>query len=100
MRFDKYTIKAQEAVSRAQELAQTRDNAELTPVHLLASLLAETEGVVTPLIQKIGADAGRITQQVTARLDQLSRATGTQLGVSRDSQDVFAQAQKEADRFG
>ncbi|MDB5304653.1 MAG: ClpB protein, partial [Phycisphaerales bacterium] len=45
MRIDKFTIKAQEAVARAQELAQKRDNPEILPVHLLAALLAEREGV-------------------------------------------------------
>ena len=61
MRFDKFTVKAQEAVVRAQELAQQRDHAEILPLHLLASLLGEEEGVVLPLVQKIGADVGRLT---------------------------------------
>src|SRR5689334_8960763 len=99
MRFDKYTIKAQEAVVRAQELAQRRDNAELLPLHILGALLGETEGVVTPLIQKIGADPARIGDLVTTGLDRLPTATGTQLGMNRVSQDVFSQAQKEADRL-
>src|SRR2546423_603181 len=45
MRFDKFTVKAQEAVMRAQELAQQRDHSEVLPLHLLAALLAEEEGV-------------------------------------------------------
>ncbi|HSI34389.1 MAG TPA: ATP-dependent chaperone ClpB [Tepidisphaeraceae bacterium] len=99
MRFDKFTIKAQEAVVRAQELAQQRDHAELLPLHLLASLLAETEGVVAPILQKVGANVGRIGQIASGELERLPRATGTQLGMSRPLQDVFAQAQKEADRL-
>ena len=67
MRFDKFTIKAQEAVVRAQELAQQRNHAEILPLHLLAALLAEKEGVVTPLLQKIGANVGRISQIVDRR---------------------------------
>ena len=54
MRFDKFTIKAQEAVSRAQEAAQKADHAELQPLHLLGGLLSETDGVVLPLLQKLG----------------------------------------------
>src|SRR4051812_40103876 len=64
MRFDKYTIKAQEAVARAQELARTRDHSEILPLHVLAALLAEDEGVVRPLLQKIGVDAARVAQIV------------------------------------
>jgi len=99
MRFDKLTIKAQEAVVRAQELAQQRDHAELLPLHLLAALLAETEGVVAPILQKLGANVQRINQVVNSELDRLPKATGTQLGMSRSLQDLLAKAQKEADRL-
>src|SRR3954467_12998454 len=99
MRFDKLTIKAQEAVVRAQELAQQNNHAEILPLHVLAALLSETEGVVAPILQKVGANVARINQIVTAELDRLPKATGTQLGMSRSLQDVFAQAQKEADRL-
>src|SRR4051794_12071807 len=99
MRFDKYTIKAQEAVVRAQELARERDHAEILPIHVLAALLGEEEGVVHPLLQKIGANADRIGQVVNSELERLPKATGTQLGLARSTQDVFAQAQKEADRL-
>jgi ATP-dependent Clp protease ATP-binding subunit ClpB len=99
MRFDKFTIKAQEAVSRAQEIAQQKDHAQLLPLHLLAALLGESEGVVTPILQKVGANVQRIGQIVESELERLPKATGTQLGMSRSLQDVFAQAQKEADRL-
>src|SRR5688500_11347885 len=100
MRFDKFTVKAQEAVVRAQEIAQQKDHAEIKPLHLLGALLAEEEGgVVHPLLQKLGASAQRITQIVNTELERLPRATGTQVGMARDTQDVFAEAQKEADRL-
>jgi ATP-dependent Clp protease ATP-binding subunit ClpB len=99
MRFDKFTVKAQEAVVRSQELAQRMDHAELTPLHLLTALLDEMEGVVQPLLQKLGANAASIKQQVQSRLERLPRATGTQLGMNRASNDVFNDAQKEADRL-
>jgi ATP-dependent Clp protease ATP-binding subunit ClpB len=99
MRYDKLTIKAQEAVQRAQELAQQNSHAEMLPLHLLAALLSETEGVVSPILQKVGANLQRINHIVTTELERLPKATGTQLGMSRSLQDVFAQAQKEADRL-
>jgi len=99
MRFDKFTVKAQEAVVRAQELAQRKDHAEVTPLHVLGSLLSEEDGVVGPLVGKIGANAKRLGQLVDGELDRLAKATGTQTGMSRGTQDVFAAAQKEADRL-
>jgi ATP-dependent Clp protease ATP-binding subunit ClpB len=99
MRLDQYTIKAQEAVAGAQQLAQESDHAEMQPLHLLAALLAETEGVVNPVLQKIGCDVARLRNAVQVELDRLPRATGTQLGASRAFQEVLTQAKKEADRL-
>ena len=99
MRFDKLTIKAQEAVARAQELAQKNDHAEILPLHLLAGLTAETDGVFQPLLQKLGVQVPRLQQIILAELDRLPRATGTQLGMNRSTNDVLAAAQKEADRL-
>src|SRR5207253_2679480 len=99
MRFDKFTVKAQEAVVGAQELAQKHDNPEILPLHLLGALLAETDGVVQPLLQKLGVRVDRVRQIVIDELTRLPKATGTQLGMSRSVNDVFAQAQNEADRL-
>ncbi len=99
MRFDKFTIKAQEAFVKAQETAQQKGNAEILPLHLLYALLEEADGVVQPLLQKIGANVGRIRQIVASELDRLPSATGTQLGLNRATQDVLNEAQKEADRI-
>jgi len=99
MRFDKYTVKAQEAVQRSHELAQQADHAEVLPLHLLAALLREEDGVVAPLLAKLGANAQRITDIVARELERLPKATGTQTGMSRSLQDVFNAAQKEADRL-
>lgn len=99
MNFEKYTIKAQEAIRRTQELARQKDNAEMQPLHLLAALLAEQDGVIRPLLQKLGANAGRVEQVVSSEIERLPKATGTQLGMSRSLQDVFTHAEKEADRL-
>ena len=99
MQFDKYTIKAQEAIVRSQELAQQRNNPELTPLHLLSALLTEKDGVFLPLLQKLGVNVAAINSAVADRLDRLPSATGTQLGMSRATNDTFVSAQKEADRL-
>ncbi|HEX8914357.1 MAG TPA: ATP-dependent chaperone ClpB [Humisphaera sp.] len=97
MRLDKFTNKAREAVIRAQEAAQQRNNPEILPLHVLHALAEETDGVMVPLFQRIGANLPRIRQMIVGELERLPSATGTQLGVNRATNDVFQQAQKEAD---
>jgi len=75
-RFDKFTIKAQEAVQGAVELAASRGNPQVTPVHLLHALLHEREGIVRPLLEKIGADRGNLERIVEAELSHLPKMSG------------------------
>jgi ATP-dependent Clp protease ATP-binding subunit ClpB len=75
-RFDKFTIKAQEAVQAAVELAGSRGNPQVTPVHLLQALLAEREGIVRPLLEKIGTDRGHLERIVEAELSHLPKVSG------------------------
>ena len=100
MRFDKFTVKAQEAVVRAQELAQQRNHAEILPLHLLVALLDEADGVMQPLLQKIGANVGADPAIGLPRSSiGCPMPPALRLGTSRSIQDVFTQAQKEADRL-
>jgi ATP-dependent Clp protease ATP-binding subunit ClpB len=75
-RFDKFTIKAQEAVQRAQELAADRGNPQMDPVHLLAALVAESEGVVQPLLAKLGANRDQLRRTIDGELNQFSKISG------------------------
>ena len=75
-RFDKFTIKAQEAVQRAVDLAADRGNPQTTPVHLLFALLAEQEGIVRPLLEKIGVDRGHLERIIEAELSHLPKVAG------------------------
>jgi ATP-dependent Clp protease ATP-binding subunit ClpB len=75
-RFDKFTIKAQEAVQAAVELAAERGNPQVTPVHLLAALIGEREGIVRPLLEKIGTDRGHLERIVEAELSHLPKVSG------------------------
>ncbi|MGF1632337.1 MAG: ATP-dependent chaperone ClpB [Phycisphaerae bacterium] len=99
MNLNKLTTKAQEAALRANELAQAKDHAEITPLHLLHGLVAEEEGVIRPLLQKLQAEPTAVLQSVAAQLDRLPKATGTQTGMSRQLQDVLRAAFVEADRL-
>ena len=101
MRFDKFTVKAQEAVVGAQELAQKHDNPEILPLHLLGALLAEEDGIVTPLLQKTGARVDRIKQIVLDEFMPLAQSDGHTGWYTQRSGDVFCNTacKKQADRL-
>ena len=65
-RFDKLTLKAQEAVVRAQELATDRGNAQIDPLHLLAALLTENDGIIGPIIEQIGVNRQQLDSIIQA----------------------------------
>ena len=98
-RFDRLTIKAQEAVQRAQELAADAGNPQIEPMHLLAALIAEQEGVVRPLLERIGANHQQLQEIISAELGHLPKATGgapPQLGTKLGKVLEAAQDQAEA----
>ncbi|MEO1496284.1 MAG: ATP-dependent chaperone ClpB [Planctomycetota bacterium] len=96
-RFDKLTIKAQEAVQHAQELAAEAGNPQVEPMHLLAALVAETEGVVRPVLDKVGANVEQLEQIVSAELKHLpSSAGGAPPQPSPTLMTVLQNAQSEA----
>ncbi len=98
-RFDKYTIKAQEAVQLAQQMATEARNTALSPLHLLAALLKEDGGIVRPLLDKIGANRGQLESMVKSEIGRLSTVTSGdgQLRLSSELDQVFQAAQKQAD---
>ncbi len=76
IRFEKLTMKSQEALQSAAELAAGRGHAEVGPAHLLAALLTQEEGIVLPLVQKLGADLAGLTAQVNNNLDAQPSVNG------------------------
>jgi len=97
-RFDKLTVKAQEAVQRAQEAAANAGNPNIEPIHLLAGLLSETEGVIRPVLDKIGANRQQLDRIVAGELKQLpSSSGGTPPQPSSALMQVFDAAAKQAE---
>ena len=97
-RFDKFTIKAQEAVQSAVELAANRGNPQVTPVHLLHALVAEREGIVRPLLEKIGVDRGHLERIIEAEMSHLPKVSGgAQPQPDQELIKVFEAATAEAD---
>jgi ATP-dependent Clp protease ATP-binding subunit ClpB len=98
VRFDKFTIKAQEAVQRAQELAADRGNPQIEALHLLAALAAEGEGIFSAVVDKIGANRQQLDRIVQAELGHLPRSSGgAPPQPASGLMQVFDAAHREAD---
>jgi ATP-dependent Clp protease ATP-binding subunit ClpB len=99
MNFNKFTLKSQEALQNAQEIASTYGNQLIEPEHLLAALMQDSGGTVIPILQKIGANVNHIKIKVHELLDKLPKVSGAGLGNQNISQTlgrVFDLAQKQA----
>lgn len=98
-RFDKLTIKAQEAIAQAQSLASQRGNPEIDPLHVLSALLSDREGVVLPILERIGANVPQLERIVESELGHFPKVLsgGSQPGANAALQKVFDAAQREAD---
>ncbi|HEY1938164.1 MAG TPA: ATP-dependent chaperone ClpB [Candidatus Angelobacter sp.] len=101
IRWDKFTIKAQEAIQQANEFAGQHGNPEMLPLHLLAALLQDSEGIVVPVLTKLGVNPATLQSQVMERIDRLPKVSGTaaQPHLSAAMSRVLDQAFKEADTF-
>src|SRR5258707_15675971 len=78
-RFDKLTLKAQEAVQSAQEIAARHDHQQIEPLHLLAALVAQRDGIVPPLLSRLGVRPETLAAEIDARFARLPKVTGVAL---------------------
>src|SRR5262244_1173330 len=101
IRWDKFTVKAQEAVQRANELASEHGNPELLPLHLLAALLEDKEGIVPPVLEKIGIGPQAVLNEVYEAIERLPKVSGasSQATLSQAANQLLDRAFKEADTF-
>src|ERR1700688_4167248 len=101
IRWDKFTVKAQEAVQRASELASEHGNPEVLPVHLLAALLEDKEGIVPPVLEKIGGGPQAVLRDVYQEIEKLPKLSGAaaQPILSRGANQLLDRAFKETDTF-
>jgi ATP-dependent Clp protease ATP-binding subunit ClpB len=101
IRWDKFTVKAQEAVQRANELASEHGNPELMPVHILAALIEDKEGIVPPVLEKIGVGPQAILNDVYQGIERLPKVSGgaAQATLSQAANQLVERAFKEADNF-
>ncbi len=100
MRPDRMTLKAQEALQESQELARNYGHPEIRPLHLVLALTRQPEGIVAPILEKLGADPRAVAAAAEDRLQSLPKVEGQpDVGVSRALQDVFQVAEKAAKEF-
>ena len=98
MRFDRFTIKAQEALETAQGLAADVQSPELGVEHLMLALIRQTDGIVTPILQKLGADTAGITSAVEATVQKAPKVQGVtaEMRIAPALQSVLDTGFKEA----
>src|SRR5246500_1275465 len=101
IRWDKFTVKSQEAVQAATNLALEHGNPELTPMHMLAALLEDKDGIIVPVLQKVGVPTEQLLSRANDALSKLPKVGGasSQPGLSSSMQKVLDRAFKEAADF-
>jgi ATP-dependent Clp protease ATP-binding subunit ClpB len=100
LRFEKMTVKAQEAVQSAQEIAAAHENQQIEPIHLLAALVAQDGGVVPPLVTKLGIRPEALSQDIDREISRLPKVQGFgQQHMGAAVNRVLERAFKEAEKF-
>ena len=100
LRFEKMTVKAQEAMQQANELASTHESQQSEAVHFLAALVSQADGVVPPLLAGLGVRSEALSQEIEREVGRLPKVQGFgQQHMGRSLNDVLERAFKEADSF-
>ena len=99
MNPDRFTIKSQEALERAQRLASERSHQELRPEHLLAALLDDAGGTVVAVLEKLGVQREPLAQANTLAMDRLPRVQGGSLFVGDALRLALERAEKVAEQL-
>jgi len=99
-RFDKFTVKAQEALQAMQEIAGRNGNQQMEPVHLLLALVEQPEGVVPGILQRLGTTPAAVSQEATKVIQAFPKVGGsTDQYISPALKEVFDQSFKETEQF-
>ncbi len=101
IKWDKFTVKSQQAIQAAQGQAAENGNPEVLPLHLMAALLEDKEGVVLPVLEKVGVPVEQMLTQMNAAIAKLPKVqgAGSQPGVGGALQKVLDASFKEAENF-
>jgi ATP-dependent Clp protease ATP-binding subunit ClpB len=99
MRFDRFTIRGQEAVQEAIGIAEKNQNQQVEPEHLLVAMLEQKEGTLRPILGKVGANAQAILTETLAAIAKFPTVSGGQQYFSSRINTIFQEAQKEAEKM-
>jgi ATP-dependent Clp protease ATP-binding subunit ClpB len=100
MKLDKLTMKSQELLQSAHELARRKNHTAIEPVHLLNGLTEDRQGVGAAILKKIGADMSAVSADVKQAVENLPQVSSpADIYLSRDSQQVLDAAFREADKM-
>ncbi len=99
MRLDKFTLRGQEAIQSAIELAERNQNQQVEPEHLLAVMLEQPEGIVRPILGKLGVNVQVVLNDVQAAIARFPRVEGGQQYFSPRLSQIFTATQKHADKM-
>ena len=97
--FNKLTLKAQEAVQRAQEIASDNSNQQIEPAHLFDALIQDKEGIVSSLLMKVGVNRDLLEARVEEIIKTFPKVSGAGVGnivISKDLSEVLETSSKEA----
>jgi len=101
MKFDKFTLKAQEALATAQQIAMAKSHTVLSPLHLLSAICADDTGVVVMVLKKIGANISRLKDMTESELARLPQGqSNAQLMPDPAFNQIVLDAQNRADAMG
>ena len=100
MRLDRLTVKAQEAFQAAQRHAESKKHQQLDAEHLAWALVRQDDGVVPPLLKKVGVDVTGLRRDLDRALDRLPQVTGGgQMSAAPRLQETLTKAEQEAERL-
>src|ERR1700691_5700282 len=100
IRSDKFTVKAQEALQAAQEFGGRSGQQQIEPLHVLWALVAQGEGVVPPLLEKLGVAPARIAGEIEKQIARLPKVSGvSQQYLSNATNEILQNAFEEAQRL-
>ena len=101
MKFDKFTLKAQEALATAQQVVMAKSHTVMSPLHLLSAICNDASGVAVEILKKIGANVSRIKEMIDSELARLPQGKGdSQLMPDPALSQVVLDAQNRADAMG
>ena len=100
MTLDKFTIKAQEAIQQAVNIAQTNGQQVIEPIHILKGMMEKAKDVVTFIFQKLGVNGQQIEMLTEQEIKHLPRVQGGQPYLSNESNNVLVRAQETAQKIG